>query len=72
LRCHKNTYGGLKGTRELIASCHIKKGKYVLGVGCGIRKASCYTTKRLGCKVVGIDISERMIVRGNERMKREV
>jgi len=63
--------GGLKATRELIELCHINKGKYVLDVGCGVGATPCYLAKRHGCRVVGVDIYERMIDRSNERAKRK-
>ena len=63
--------GGLKATKELIELCHINKGKYVLVVGCGVGITPCYLAKKHGCRVVGVDISERMIDRSNERAKRE-
>lgn len=63
--------GGLKATRELIELCHIGKGKYVLDVGCGVGVTPCYIAKRHGSKVVGVDISERMVDRARQRAKRE-
>jgi len=63
--------GGLKATRELVELCHINKGKYVLVVGCGVGITPCYLAKRHGCRVVGVDLSERMIGRSKERAKRE-
>jgi len=64
--------GGLKATRELIELCHLNKGnKYVLVVGCGVGITPCYLAKRYGCRVVGVDLSERMVDRSNERAKRE-
>ena len=63
--------GGLKATRELIELCHINKGKYVLVVGCGVGITACYIAKGYGCRVVGVDILERMVERANERAKRE-
>jgi len=63
--------GGLRATRELIELCHINKGKYVLDVGCGVGITPCYLAKRHGCRVVGVDIYERMIDRSNERAKRK-
>ena len=63
--------GGLKATKELIELCHIDKGKYVLDVGCGVGATPCYIAKRHDCRVVGVDISKRMIDRSNERAKRE-
>jgi len=63
--------GGLEATRELIELCQIDRGKYILDVGCGIGKTPCYIAKRHGCRVVGVDLSERMIDWSNERAKRE-
>ncbi len=63
--------GGLKATRELVELCHVNNSKYVLVIGCGVGITACYLAKRYGCKVVGIDLSERMIVRANERARRE-
>jgi len=63
--------GSIKTTRELIELCNLNEGKYVLDVGCGVGMTSCYIAKNHSCRVVGIDISERMIDRSNERAKRE-
>lgn len=63
--------GGLKTTEELIELCHIDKDKYVLDVGCGVGVTPCYLARKYGCSVVGVDISERMIDRSNERARRE-
>jgi len=63
--------GSLKATKELIELCHINKGKYVLDVGCGVGATPCYIVKKHSCRVVGVDISEKMIDRSNERAKRK-
>jgi arsenite methyltransferase len=63
--------GALKGTRELIELCHIDKNKYILEVGCGVGITSCYIAKVYGCRVIGVDISEKMIKWSNERAKRD-
>jgi ubiquinone/menaquinone biosynthesis C-methylase UbiE len=63
--------GGLAATHTLIELCHIGKDKYVLDVGCGAGVTPCFIAKRYGCRVVGVDISERMIQRSQERVKRE-
>jgi arsenite methyltransferase len=61
--------GGVRATEELIELCHIGEGKYVLDVGCGAGVTPCFITKRYGCRVVGVDISEGMVERSKERAK---
>jgi ubiquinone/menaquinone biosynthesis C-methylase UbiE len=63
--------GALESTKQLIELCGIEQGQAVLDVGCGVGITACYLTKRYGCRVVGIDITERMIDRCNERARRE-
>jgi len=63
--------GASKATKELIDLCNLSKGKYVLDVGCGVGLTSCYITRRYDCRVVGVDISERMIYRAIERARKE-
>lgn len=63
-------YGGLKATRELIELLDLKEDKYVLDIGCGIGATACYIAKKYGCKVVGIDISDKMLDWAKKRAKR--
>jgi ubiquinone/menaquinone biosynthesis C-methylase UbiE len=63
--------GGVEATEELAQLCHIDEEKYVLDVGCGAGVTPCFLAKRYGCRVVGVDIVERMIERSRERAKRE-
>ncbi len=62
--------GGQKATEELVELCHIGKDKYVLEVGCGVGSTAVYLAKRHGCRVVGVDISERMIEWARKRAER--
>jgi arsenite methyltransferase len=62
--------GGLLATETLVEFCHIHTDSYVLDVGCGVGVTSCYLAKRHNCRVVGVDISERMVERSRERAKR--
>jgi arsenite methyltransferase len=64
-------YGGLEATEELVELCHIGEGSYVLDVGCGAGQTSCFLVKRYGCRVVGVDIVERMVERSRERAEAE-
>lgn len=64
--------GGIRVTEELAGLCHIKEGgKYVLEVGCGIGLTSAFLAKKYGCRIVGIDLSRKMIERARENAKRE-
>jgi len=63
--------GGLEATKELIEACHIDKDSYVLDIGCGVGITACYLAKEYSCKVVGVDLSEMMVERSNERAKRK-
>ncbi len=53
--------GGLGASNELIRLCRIRKGAHVLDVGCGIGLTACRLAKKYGCKVTGVDVSEKMI-----------
>jgi ubiquinone/menaquinone biosynthesis C-methylase UbiE len=63
--------GGLRATEQLVELCHINQERYVLVVGCGVGVTPCYLAKRYGCKVAGVDLSEKMVERSKERTKRE-
>ncbi len=63
--------GGIEATEALVELCHVGQGKYVLDVGSGVGVTPCFIAKRYGCRVVGIDISERMVERARERAERE-
>lgn len=63
--------GGVEATKGLVELCHIGKGTYVLDVGCGVGVTPCLLARRYGCRVVGVDISEKMVARARERAKKE-
>lgn len=63
--------GGVDATQLLVKLCHIDKSSYVLDVGCGVGATPCYLAKNVGCRVVGVDISPRMVERSIERAARE-
>jgi len=62
--------GGLEATERLIALCHIGKDSYVLDVGSGVGITPCFIAKKYGCRVVGVDISAKMVERSLERASR--
>jgi hypothetical protein len=53
--------GGFEATKELLSLCHIEAAQDVLDVGCGIGVGPAYIAKSYPCRVVGVDISEKMI-----------
>ena len=63
--------GGVEATDALVELCHVGEDAYVLDVGCGAGVTPCYIAKKYGCRVVGVDISERMVERSRERANRE-
>jgi arsenite methyltransferase len=63
--------GGVEATEALFELCHIDQGKYVLDVGCGVGVTPCFIARKCGCRVVGVDLSERMVERSRERAARE-
>jgi ubiquinone/menaquinone biosynthesis C-methylase UbiE len=63
--------GGFAATNELLALCHIEGAKEVLDVGCGIGVAPTYIAKKYHCRVVGVDISEKMIAWSRQRAREE-
>lgn len=63
--------GGRAATDELLALCHIEHAHEVLNVGCGIGISCAYIAKKHGCRVVGVDISEKMIEWSRKRAHEE-
>jgi ubiquinone/menaquinone biosynthesis C-methylase UbiE len=63
--------GGRAATDELLSLCHIAQAREVLMVGCGIGVSCAYIAKKHGCRVVGVDISEKMIEWSHKRAREE-
>jgi arsenite methyltransferase len=63
--------GGREATDELSALCHIENAREVLMVGCGIGISCAYLAKKHGCRVLGVDISEKMIDWSRKRAREE-
>jgi arsenite methyltransferase len=63
--------GGRAATDELLSLCHTVQAREVLNVGCGIGISSAYIAKKHGCRVMGVDISEKMIEWSHKRAHQE-
>ena len=61
--------GGLELTRELAELCNINKGTSVLDVASGTGESACFLSERFGAHVVGIDLSDQMIGRAEEKRR---
>ena len=59
--------GGAASMDRLAGLCRIDEDALVLDVGCGTGGNSCYLAEKHGCRVVGIDIAERMIMYAEKR-----
>jgi len=64
-------YGSMEATRELVELCRIGNGQYVLDVGCGVGATPCYLAKAVDCRVMGVDLVDKMIEQSRERAKVE-
>jgi arsenite methyltransferase len=64
-------YGSMEATRELVELCRIGSGQVVLDVGCGVGATPSYLAKAADCRVVGVDLLEKMVEQSRERAKAE-
>jgi len=63
--------GNVDATDRLTELCQIDRGAYVLDVGCGSGATAVYLAEIKGCRVMGVDILPRMVVRATELAKRK-
>jgi arsenite methyltransferase len=63
--------GGFPATKTLLSLCHVEDAREILEVGCGIGVGPAHAARTYGCRVVGIDLSERMIEWSRQRAREE-
>jgi arsenite methyltransferase len=63
--------GGFEATNELLSLCHTEDAQQVLDVGCGIGVGPAHIAKKYDCRVVGVDISDKMIEWARQRARQE-
>jgi ubiquinone/menaquinone biosynthesis C-methylase UbiE len=63
-------FGGEAATRQLLQWCHLGATSRVLDVGCGPGLTACRIAQEYGSSVVGIDISEVMIAKAQDKARR--
>ena len=68
---HTKHFGGLAATKRLLEIIKPKPGHEVLDVGCGVGIGPVFLAEKIGCRVVGVDITPRMIQRAQDRAQRK-
>jgi ubiquinone/menaquinone biosynthesis C-methylase UbiE len=63
--------GGQDATHALLHLCQLDATSRVLDVGCGPGNTACLIAEQYGSRVLGIDISEVMIAKAEERARRQ-
>jgi ubiquinone/menaquinone biosynthesis C-methylase UbiE len=63
--------GGYGATDALHQLCHVAEAQEVLDVGCGIGVGPAYIARRYGCRVMAVDISDKMLSWAEQRARRE-
>jgi 2-polyprenyl-3-methyl-5-hydroxy-6-metoxy-1,4-benzoquinol methylase len=58
--------GGLQGTKLLSERSGISENMTVLDAGCGSGSSSIFLAQRYGCKVVGIDIDQKSLIKAHK------
>jgi len=53
--------GGFKATNELLTLCHVQDAKNILYVGSGIGVGPAYIARKFDCRVMAVDISDKML-----------
>jgi arsenite methyltransferase len=61
--------GGFDATDALLALCRVETAKEILYVGCGIGVGPVYIARKFGCRVVAVDISEKMLAWARRRAR---
>jgi len=56
-------------TLRLAKACALNKGSHILDVGCGNGASAEVLSRELECRVVGLDLSPKMIANGRQRIK---
>lgn len=61
--------GSMDATRRLVDMAHVAEGERVLDVGCGVGATPVYLARAVGCRVVGLDLLEKMVRQARDRAR---
>lgn len=59
--------GGLDATKILADRCGVSEDMTLLDAGCGSGSSSLFLARRYGCKVIGIDIDQALLLKGHQK-----
>jgi len=62
--------GGYEATDKLAGMCAVNSESHVLDLACGRGTTAIYLTKKYGCRVTGIDISDQLIQDGRQLVEK--
>jgi SAM-dependent methyltransferase len=62
--------GSINATLRIAELCHIGPQSLMLDVGCGVGYTPLYLARKLGCRVVGVDLYPSMVKRAREHVRR--
>ncbi len=63
--------GGLATTEELARQCNLSRDMTLLDVGCGRGSSAVFLAKRYGCRVVGVDVDQNLLLEANSAAYRK-
>jgi arsenite methyltransferase len=63
--------GGFSATDELLALCKVNAAKEILYIGSGIGVGPAYIARKFGCRVVAVDILEKMLAWTAQRARED-
>lgn len=62
--------GGLQSTKELAEKCKLNRESLVLDVGCGTGSSSLFLAEQYGCRMVGVDLDQNLLLKAQAAAKR--
>ncbi len=63
--------GGYEATKQLCQMCNINENSHILDVACGKGTSSCFFVEKFGCRVTGVDVSEKLVNMAKELVKKK-
>jgi SAM-dependent methyltransferase len=62
--------GGFSSTKELAKKCGLNRASLILDVGCGKGSSSLFLAKHYGCRMVGVDLDQNLLLQALKAAER--